>query len=168
MGLTSPDWCVENLTISEHDDKSRGRYGNLGVDGEPSAFGDGKEKVTESPTFSLRPLHVDKPVISHPPTSHQSSFLPSPSTSGLLRLAMESRGGASSTRSVESSGASSGVEALFEYDAVGWNCAGASNMMLMAAVGSLLARWRARMMSISEKPEPTTDRTTEICSAVTF
>lgn len=168
--------------MSEQEARDRPRPGNLAVEGEEvEALAEGKEKVTLSPTLSRLPLQVDSPESSELPTSHQS-------LSGALEVAgPDGRTAPSSEfRSTDRSmlvlrtstlrSGTTGVVRLFIREAavvvaeavdspVRRTC-GVSNMMLMAAAASLLAMWRARIISMSEKSRPTTERTTAICSYV--
>lgn len=165
MDQTSPDSCVEKRTISEQEAMDRPLPGNLPGEGEVILFRDGKEKFTLSPTLILLPLHVESPASSEVPTSHQCpSISCSDDSGGVTRLS-------AITLAVEEMGLwvslriTGGLGFLFggEEEMRKW---GVSKMMLIAAAASLLAIWRARMMSISEKSWPTTARTTETCSSV--
>ena len=144
----------------------------------------GKVKVTASPEAIRLPLQVDSPAISALPTSHQCSP-PPPLVVGAAGLDFSAvgmgrvgaflgggGGGFESTRAL--AGFPGGGEG--DGDGVGVGVGGRggaalwlkSRRMLMALVGSSPAMWRARMMSISGVPSPSTARTMATCSSRSF
>lgn len=175
----SPFWLVEKRTISEMGPPLPRAAGDL-----REAAG-GKEKATVSPAWMRLPLQVESPDTSALPINHQS--LSSPLSLLLSSLSLGRESGAGGVE--EEKGRDGGVEedegrggGVEEEDGGGGGGGGGgegigggrgrkwrvSKMMLMAAVGSLLAKCKARIMSISLYSGPTTDLTTSICSSLAF
>ena len=151
--ITSPACSVENRTISE---QATARPNPFPGEGEAESFFAGNLKTTVSPELIVLPLHVDKPVISPQLTNHQSSRLLSLCRSPTLWFELAVTVGAGGVGSGGETGGGLVGRVALNLGAV-W----VSKMMLMAAVTSFLAMWRALMMSMSENSEPTMDRTVD-------
>jgi hypothetical protein len=160
--------------ISEEQEARAGRLGRL----LPTAVvALGKLKVTTSPEVIRLPLQVDSPTISALPTSHQCSSLPPLlvvdlgfSAVGMGRVGAL-HGGVESTRALAGFPGEGEGDGQGKGDGDGGRGGAAllrSRRMLMALVGSSPAMWRARMMSISGVPSPSTMRTMATCSSRSF